>query len=667
MQMRASPCGVVRFFANPPFLGGCVAAMPCENLRAPVSVAKGPAGTICSCSGAAGHTHPGEESGASSLEMTDVVMPQACRRPASPHQFDTRAARRRKDAAALAQSDAALSKNERCYDVHANSLAQLGTSLAQAYRFRFEAGLRRSREYFLTLEPVSCSDEQWKKLSTHLRTAAHEYCPVSNIFFDAFSQELNSDVYAGLLDFEVYTLELQRQARQRRLKRLKRDSQCAKARQALDSAQSCGDMQGILAAEQSLKIAANSISSSSESSDDSTCTLDPIRTERHDTESSCSEGDHVTRISSSTTNTTSSDGTSDSSVGPKPVETAGPIELHGRCTGFALAVGGTADSVLAQSVDLPAVVYGFGDFDCILRLSTPAGNILAYDVDGRLCPIGLNSAGLGVTVFNLFQPHTAGFECPALSIQMVAWELLLGQHTLTSALTWLRSLPTPGVMCGGGLLLADGASAVMVELSAGHAPAISDLTIGAPLVRANHTVLLPEASECGESRKSVKESKRRQDRLTRTLSAVGDPCLHGANVAQDDAQPSPDHKLASDSCRDQQFASGMTAQTALRILAASKGIRNVSTLACIACDLKRRLLRVEFRERQAVGDAETKGFAKSQSIPVDRASRLLLAGAVRRQAKTGPRMETGEPARHFTRWEAYEYTLDGSTAGLISH
>lgn len=321
--------------------------------------------------------------------------------------------------------------------------------------------------------------------------------------------------------------------------------------------------------------------------------------------------------------------------------------------------------MVAQSVDLPPIVYGFGDLDCVLRLSTPAGAVLAYDVDGRLCPIGLNSAGLGITVFNLFQPHTCGFECPALSTQLVAWELLLGQYTLESAIAWLRSLPSPGVMCGSGLLLADESSAVMVELSAGAAPAISELTKGVPIVRANHGLLLQGSEENGESRKSVRESTRRQDSLTATLTASLQPQSRteppGTKLLQEGDASENGAGAVPTAGRHQ--ALGVTAQAALKFLAASKGVRNVSTLACIACDVRRRRLCVEFRERQAAGEAETRELAKSRGLTEERAAQLLRSGAVRRQAKTGPRLEAGEPIRHFTRWEAYTYSLEGAQEG----
>ena len=84
--------------------------------------------------------------------------------------------------------------------------------------------------------------------------------------------------------------------------------------------------------------------------------------------------------------------------------------------------------------------------------------VLAYDTDGRLCPIGINDAGLGVAVFNLHLVSTDGFSRPSLSVQSILWELLLARHTLTSALTWLRSLPP--VMCGSSLLLVDQTGAV---------------------------------------------------------------------------------------------------------------------------------------------------------------------------------------------------------------
>ena len=98
---------------------------------------------------------------------------------------------------------------------------------------------------------------------------------------------------------------------------------------------------------------------------------------------------------------------------------------------------------VAQTVELPLTVYAYGDHDMVLQLHvagvactntthhnihnrtqtsrippsvflpgasltfpplTPGkGSVCVYDCDGRLCPIGINSAGLAVTVFNLHQ------------------------------------------------------------------------------------------------------------------------------------------------------------------------------------------------------------------------------------------------------------------------
>lgn len=293
-------------------------------------------------------------------------------------------------------------------------------------------------------------------------------------------------------------------------------------------------------------------------------------------------------------------------------------------------VDGQRACIVSQTVDLPHTLYGFGDFDCVIRLRSPAGSTMVYDSDGRLCPIGLNSAGLAVSVFNLMQTHTSGFEQPSLSVQSVVWELLLGQYTLASAKAWLEALPVP-LMCGSALLLADSTGAVTVELNAGGPPAFGELHRGRPVVRANHPLLEASAATYGESERSRLDSEKRRERVSSRLAKSGveegpQPIFGGAD--------------------------------AMRVLRGSSKVRNLSTLACLAMDLRHGLLHVEFRERQRALATEIAKLADVLDLAKEKVEKALSAGSVR--CDTGRRrLATGKPANHFVRWAGSVFSLDG--------
>merc|ERR1711879_461916 len=147
------------------------------------------------------------------------------------------------------------------------------------------------------------------------------------------------------------------------------------------------------------------------------------------------------------------------------------------------------------TVDLPPLLYAYGDFDCALNLRIgDLDAVLVSDCDGRLCPIGFNSKGLGISVFNLHLSVTSGFDKPGVSIQSIVWELLLGQYTLKSAIEFLESLPS--IMCGGALVLADSSGVVTCEVFPGGA-----VEMGKPakcVVRANHPIYPKCAGVYGE-------------------------------------------------------------------------------------------------------------------------------------------------------------------------
>ncbi|CAE7345592.1 Pla2g12a [Symbiodinium sp. CCMP2592] len=330
----------------------------------------------------------------------------------------------------------------------------LGLALADVYGTRAKNGLCHAKDYYLELPPVSCSMQKWSELACLAREGAVACCPTAAAFFDGLCEGLGWDVYESLLDFEIYTLELQRRERVQ-----------ARIRPPTDT------------------------SSSSDSSE--SLVLDASTTEEESEVSGTRPGD--------------TEASEPSGKRKKP--------HTGRCTGFAIAgdsskIGGVGDAVLvSQTVDLPGLLYGFGDFDCVLRLQLPDLEVLAYDCDGRFCPVGMNSAGLGVCVFNLHDRQTEGFEKPSVSVQTLVWELLLCGHTLRSALAWLQQLKLPP-MCGSGLLLVDASGAATVELNPGG-PVIGDVHLKDPVLRANHPILSKSATTFGAGKKARRDSERR--------------------------------------------------------------------------------------------------------------------------------------------------------------
>jgi hypothetical protein len=221
--------------------------------------------------------------------------------------------------------------------------------------------------------------------------------------------------------------------------------------------------------------------------------------------------------------------------------------------------------LVGQTVDLPPPLYAFGDVDCVLRLRSPRGGCIAYDVDGRLCPIGVSDVGLCVTVFNLHLSHTGGFDAPcALSVQTLAWELLLGRYTLEGALDFLKNLKAP-MMCGSAMLLGDASGSALVELSYGEVGCVTN-AVGA-MFRTNHPLVDSLQPFNGNGRKEQKCSDERLEQLRELF--------------------------AKQNCR---FASERAEELA-DLLGSSKKVCHAGTLATIACDARKRRLVVDFKER----------------------------------------------------------------------
>eukprot|EP00434_Breviolum_minutum_P030856 symbB.v1.2.027286.t1/scaffold2791.1/size70196/3 len=457
----------------------------------------------------------------------------------------------------------------------------LGRALAEVYGERTHRGLQHAKDYYTELPPISCSTQQWKDLAALAQKGARLCCPTAAAFFDGLKEGLGWEVYETMLDFEVYTLELQRRSR-------------VEARQRSSSSSSSSD-------------------SSSESF----------------VEVNLGGGE-------------SKDSSDQDEVADEPSEKRKKLLKNGRCTGFAIAgdtssIGGTGKVAIAsQTVDLPGILYGFGDFDCVLRLQLPSVELLVYDSDGRLCPIGLNSAGLGICVFNLHDRQTDGFQQASLSVQTLVWELLLSGHTMTSALSWLRDLCLQP-MCGSALLLVDDSGAVTVELNPGEpagGPVIGEVRQGEAVSRANHPILAESNATFGGNRRARVDSQRRLEAVQRVLEQ-----------------------------RAGEVASEVDANGALSLLRKAKKVRNLATLAIVSLSPTQGHLLVEFRERQEVSAAEAARFAVEMGLaPVSQIhmpkiiERALSQGGLQMETKR-PRMSSGETAFHVTRWAKHAFQL----------
>ncbi|CAE7372336.1 Pla2g12a [Symbiodinium natans] len=217
---------------------------------------------------------------------------------------------------------------------------------------------------------------------------------------------------------------------------------------------------------------------------------------------------------------------------------------------------------------------------------------------GRFCPVGLNSAGLGVCVFNLHDRQTDGFEKPAVSVQTLVWELLLCGHSLRSALAWIQQLKLPP-MCGSALLLVDASGAATVELNPGG-PVIGDVKLKDPIMRANHPILSQSTATFAAGKKARRDSERR-------MQAV---------EAEIERRKGADEQEQFDG------------SAAISVLRKAKKVRNLATLAVIGLDLLQGRLLVEFRERQSISNVEAARFAVELGLTPKIVDRALTQGGL---------------------------------------
>lgn len=306
--------------------------------------------------------------------------------------------------------------------------------------------------------------------------------------------------------------------------------------------------------------------------------------------------------------------------------------------------------------------------------------MVAYDVDGRLCPIGLSSSGLAVTVFNLQLSHKEGFEQASLTVQCLLWELLLGQYSLESAQAWLETLPVP-FMCGAAVLLGDETGSFCAELSAEGVRLVHPAT-GAPIVRANHELHEDFRAGYVGSKKARMKSAKRAELLLRSLAETcterGGPRVPLTEAQADainEARRRKEQKLAKKAGT---AASGHTVDDAAPkaaavssaappplsgavcagILAKSRRVMNVGVLATIVCDVRRRELTVTFKDRQRMLAEEVVQLGAKLKLTSDRLGRFLQAGAFVDKAELGrPRIDDGKAANHLVRWARSTHAL----------
>ena len=259
--------------------------------------------------------------------------------------------------------------------------------------------------------------------------------------------------------------------------------------------------------------------------------------------------------------------------------------VKGHCTGLTYCSASDPDfAMAAQTVELPLKLYGYGDADVVLHLelqtegSSPQ-RVLCYDVDGRCCPVGLNSAGLATTTFTLRQKHEEGFQQPSLCMQAVLWELLLGQYTLKGAMELLKSLKYP-LMCGAAMLLVDRHGAVNVELN-NDGVHFTDSNQNVLLRRTNHPLLSATKEHNGNTSAEQKYSEERLKQLDVLLRAESRKTLKDKDKALQD----PVDKLK------------VGPSQAMAALCGSDLICNSRALATVVSDVAAKRLFVLFKER----------------------------------------------------------------------
>jgi hypothetical protein len=346
-------------------------------------------------------------------------------------------------------------------ELNAPTLQELGRQLGAAYGERIKAGMSRSRELYVKSKPITCDEKRWGILAESAAAGARQCCPHAAAFFDGISEGMGGDAYMALLDFELYMLEVQRQLDVKAAAKDERET----AIKVLAHCQAQGNKEGIRVATKALALSerraaevatsssedeSSSGDSSSESSDDEDGEMASEETEDED----------LTKllVCREPVRTMSTDTKAGRQEGGKAGRQVRGMQ-NGRCTGFAVSHegvavrsdgsgGGGGSALLAQTVELPLSLYGFGDLDLVMKLATTGGDaattgggtaavpvkvegqnasadgvtkgvtkgvdpkhahkVMCYDCDGRLCPVGLNEAGLGVCIFNLHQGHKVG-------------------------------------------------------------------------------------------------------------------------------------------------------------------------------------------------------------------------------------------------------------------
>jgi len=271
-------------------------------------------------------------------------------------------------------------------------------------------------------------------------------------------------------------------------------------------------------------------------------------------------------------------------------------------------------------------MYGFGDMDRVLDLRTGAGQVLAYDVDGRLCPIGLNSEGLAVGIFNLHFSHPDGFDKPSLPVQAVVWELLLGQYTLKSAIVFLRSLAV-NPMCGSALLLGDATGSCCVELNSTGQFRIPEPAKDVPIVRANHPLDASFLPSYGDRESAHRDSVKRMLSLSLKVREAHQNC---ANLAGNHA---------------------------LELFISAPKVRNPCTLACISIDILKKELVIDFKERFPATDGDVEELLESTGKSRPFVKQLMKLGTVVAEEPLGDRITTGAEAEHIASWTRRTYAL----------
>ena len=133
----------------------------------------------------------------------------------------------------------------------------------------------------------------------------------------------------------------------------------------------------------------------------------------------------------------------------------------GHCTGV------LRKGVVAQTIELPSEVYGYGDRDIVYSGKIGERNLTVLDTDGRLLPIGHNG-NLAICLFTLFQKNHAlrGHDDEDhLPLAAVLWELFL---TCDNASVAMEKIQKFKMMCGGSLMLTDRETAIHTEFDSNH-------------------------------------------------------------------------------------------------------------------------------------------------------------------------------------------------------